>query len=905
MGRALPGASLNGLWAEQLAGPADPRLRRLMNRAPQPVRSPRAVARRLRLPRTARPFGLDSVAAAVAALVHRTTGAQELLLAVADRRLAALAVAVDAGMPASALPGALRGEAARTAGWGSLGIGELERARLPRQPPGWAPCAAAVVTQQGCEVLGDPLRAADLAVVADRAEDVSRLGLLVNAEVLDGSAARLAVLLESLLDWFVTVREEEAAQSTPVGALPLGPVQSPGPALPPPADVAFDDSPVHRRVLARASERPRAPAVAYAGGVLSYGELAGASARLANRLRRHGAEPGRTVDVLLDRGPEHLIAQLAVLRTGAAVRLRSPGRAAAGPGGPAPAAVVTLSGVVRDGAAPQVLLDDPADGWRQLPDRHRDAEPPGPYAHLAVTAEDGDALRTVALTHRRAAVGASVMAAEAGLGPVTRAGWLGPPNSGLVQLDCLPVLAAGGLVLVPPDSLRGPRRLQQWLLDASATHTLLTTAVAEDLWSLPWPAGTGLRTMAVTGDRMSRWPDPGLPFTVLNLYGSARAHLVALCDVSRLADRLDPRERAVAGPPIGRPVPGGARLHIVDLHGTEVPPGVLGSLRVVPAPEGTAGPAAYDSGDPARRWSDGQIEVLPRRTPGPAGLPAMEMAPAERLALLWSQCLDGADSDGGTHFFDEGGDSLAGLRLCRRITEAFGVPFGLGDLTAAPTPVSAAARLAARADPAAVDAAPPGGRTGAGHPDPAVDTADRADVPAAALRTVRPLSPEDVRALARLAATADVGLPAVLGTALADLLAEAFPQAAPLGWFREPDGPGPVLVTPPAHARAFADRARWTQHAPADAGRVRPRARLTVLPSDGPHDDSRGAMVPEGGLDLVVVLGGDRLSLKWSLADAESRPLVAAYGHRLRRLARENGAWWHTGAREADGLSDG
>ncbi|QIQ04385.1 non-ribosomal peptide synthetase [Streptomyces liangshanensis] len=69
---------------------------------------------------------------------------------------------------------------------------------------------------------------------------------------------------------------------------------------------------------ARAAQSPRANALTYEAGSLTYGELDARANRMAHALRALGAGPETRVAVLLDRGPDLVAALLAVWKTGAA-----------------------------------------------------------------------------------------------------------------------------------------------------------------------------------------------------------------------------------------------------------------------------------------------------------------------------------------------------------------------------------------------------------------------------------------------------------------------------------------------------------------------------------------------------------------------------------------------------------
>ncbi|MEW5931716.1 MAG: amino acid adenylation domain-containing protein, partial [Gemmatimonadota bacterium] len=76
--------------------------------------------------------------------------------------------------------------------------------------------------------------------------------------------------------------------------------------------------PVHELVAEQARRRPDAPAVVAGDAALTYAGLDARADRLAARLREQGAGPETRVGVLLERTPELVVAQLAVLKAGAA-----------------------------------------------------------------------------------------------------------------------------------------------------------------------------------------------------------------------------------------------------------------------------------------------------------------------------------------------------------------------------------------------------------------------------------------------------------------------------------------------------------------------------------------------------------------------------------------------------------
>ncbi|MDT7739824.1 MAG: mycobactin peptide synthetase MbtF, partial [Mycobacterium sp.] len=82
---------------------------------------------------------------------------------------------------------------------------------------------------------------------------------------------------------------------------------------------------IHTRFAAIAVRTPDNPAVTWAGGTLSYRELDVAANRLAGALAARGARAEAPVAIKLSRGPEYIVAILAVLKTGATYVPLEPG----------------------------------------------------------------------------------------------------------------------------------------------------------------------------------------------------------------------------------------------------------------------------------------------------------------------------------------------------------------------------------------------------------------------------------------------------------------------------------------------------------------------------------------------------------------------------------------------------
>ena len=206
--------------------------------------------------------------------------------------------------------------------------------------------------------------------------------------------------------------------------------------------------------------------------------------------------------------------------------------------------------------------------------------------------------------------------------------------------DIWPVLSAGGALLIPPKHiLFDPEELIQWLGRARATCTFVPTAIAERLFSLPWPEGMELKTLLTGGSTLHHRPPPGLPFRVINTYGPTENTVDSLW-----------AEIASAGgrPPIGRPITG-VTATVVDDSRKPVKQGEIGELvlRGKQVARGYRGrpqlnaerfdllleERGYFTGDLVRINSDGEFEFH-GRVDDQVQLRGIRVEPGEIEALL-------------------------------------------------------------------------------------------------------------------------------------------------------------------------------------------------------------------------------------------------------------------------------
>ena len=377
----------------------------------------------------------------------------------------------------------------------------------------------------------------------------------------------------------------------------------------------------------RVAQAPDAIAVQDGGRRLTYLDLARHASGLAARLARRGAGPDDVVAVYADRSAELVVAELAVLLTGAAYLPLEPAHPAARTSellALSGAAAVISTGPLLSGGAP--LGDDPEvvdlaeipSAPLPAPARPDDAA----LAYMIFTSGSTGRPKGVAVSHGSLANLMRWREVAYPLGPQDRTTLLCSPGFDVAVWDTWPTLAAGGTLVVPPAEVRtSPSDLAAWLADEQITATFLPTPLAEAVLDERWPPHTVLRLMVTGGSALQRGVPPGLPFTFVNLYGPAEC-TVGVTTTPVLPDGPVP-------PPIGVPIDG-VRCYVLD--GLEaVPDGEPGEMCLAGAcvargylgdPAATArsfvpditvpGQRMYRTGDQVRRRADGSFEYLGR-----------------------------------------------------------------------------------------------------------------------------------------------------------------------------------------------------------------------------------------------------------------------------------------------------
>jgi amino acid adenylation domain-containing protein len=208
-----------------------------------------------------------------------------------------------------------------------------------------------------------------------------------------------------------------------------------------------------------------------------------------------------------------------------------------------------------------------------------------------------------------------------------RATQLAGPGFDATGWELWPYLTAGASVYLADEEIRiDPLLLRDWLVAHQITISFVPTPVAEGLLALEWPPSVDLRLLLTGGDVLHVYPQPSLPFALVNNYGPTE------CTVVATLGRVLAREHADLPPPIGWPV-AGAQVYILDEQRRQVPAGMPGEIYIGGAglargylhrPELTAekfvphtlsaepGVRLYRTGDLGRYLPDGQIAFLGR-----------------------------------------------------------------------------------------------------------------------------------------------------------------------------------------------------------------------------------------------------------------------------------------------------
>ncbi|NBD13541.1 non-ribosomal peptide synthetase/type I polyketide synthase [Corallococcus silvisoli] len=391
--------------------------------------------------------------------------------------------------------------------------------------------------------------------------------------------------------------------------------------------------------LRQAARRPEAPAVIAGERVLTYEALERRSARLASWLIAQGAMPERLVAIVAEKGPEQVLAALAILRAGAAYLPLDPGLP-----------TERLHELLKDARVELVLTQAHLDAslvWPEGPrrlavdhDGALEVADAGPLpvlgnglAYVIYTSGSTGRPKGVMIDHRGAVNTLVDMNERFGVGPGDRVFALSSLSFDLSVYDVFGALAAGAAIVMPePGTLRDPSHWLSVLSRGRVTIWNSVPALMEMLIEFVEGGGhrlpDSLRLVLMSGD----WIPVTLPgrirsqhaaIDVVSLGGATEASIWSILY------RIGEVDRAWRSIPYGHPMVN-QRFHVLDDALEPCPEWVAGQLYIGGVgvalgyygdAERTAarfivhprtGERLYATGDLGRFLPDGVIEFLGR-----------------------------------------------------------------------------------------------------------------------------------------------------------------------------------------------------------------------------------------------------------------------------------------------------
>ena len=343
---------------------------------------------------------------------------------------------------------------------------------------------------------------------------------------------------------------------------------------------------VHQLFERWATETPQAVAVAWDGGQLSYQALDACANALARRLRAGGVQPDACVGVYGERGPELVVAILAVLKAGGAFVPLDPTYPTA-----------RLEFMLRDSGAKWLLAQEKLAGGLHLPEDVQVM----PIDDAASSPEDGAAIETVSapdslayVIYTSGSTGQPKGTMIEHRGAVNYLSWAidyygmdlgdGAPLFSSIGFDATltsllaPLLAGKRLWLVPAEGPEVEHIRDALVSDADWSLVKMTPAHLELINALvpEDQLARATRCLVLGGEALhgrsaAPWRRSAAQTRIVNEYGPTET--VVGCCIYEI------EEEAVAdGPvPIGRPI-ANTRLYVLDRHLQPVPVGVPGEL---------------------------------------------------------------------------------------------------------------------------------------------------------------------------------------------------------------------------------------------------------------------------------------------------------------------------------------
>ena len=413
---------------------------------------------------------------------------------------------------------------------------------------------------------------------------------------------------------------------------------------------------IHKLFEEQVERSPDAIAVAFQEQQLTYRKLNAWANQLARHLRKLGVAAEVPVAICMERSVAMVVSQLAVLKAGAGYLPMDPTYPPE-----------RLAFMLKDSAAPIVLTEQKV--LAKLPDCGADVvcvdtdwqaiteyedenlindESLDNLAYVIYTSGSTGLPKGVQIQHSGLINLVSWHTRVYGVTSADRATQLAALSFDASVWELWPYLVAGARVHLADEEPRGsPTQLLEWLAAEAVTICFLPTPLTEAILEERCPTHLALRVILTGGDKLSRRPPDGLPFSLVNHYGPTENTVVTTCAPVMAGAHSD------LSPPIGRPIDNN-EVYLLDPQLQLVPVGVPGEIHIggvqlarayVNRPELTAerfvphafsakaGARLYKTGDRARYLPNGDLEFL-GRTDHQLKIRGFRIEPGEIEAVL-------------------------------------------------------------------------------------------------------------------------------------------------------------------------------------------------------------------------------------------------------------------------------
>jgi amino acid adenylation domain-containing protein len=397
------------------------------------------------------------------------------------------------------------------------------------------------------------------------------------------------------------------------------------------------DTCIHHLIEAQVGRQPDSVAVLFKQQKLTYGEMDQRANQLARLLRSRGCSKGRLVGLCVERSTAMLIAQLAVLKAGAAYVPLDPAYPsdrlqfmATDAGLEILITESALAGALQWPAEKTVLLDGDAHLIEAQSDEPvaLDAQSAGPHdlAYVIYTSGSTGKPKGVMVEHRSVVNFLCSMACEPGVGSSDRVLAITTLSFDIAVLELLLPLSVGAqVVLASREEATDGMSLLSLLKASRATVMQATPASWRMLLEAGWEGSLSLKALvggeALAADLAAQL----LPRTesLWNMYGPTETTVWSTCA------KVDDLESGIT---IGRPI-ANTRILVLDQRGDLCPTGIAGEICIggdgvargyLHRPDlsserfvadrfsGRSGERLYRTGDRGRWREDGSLEHLGR-----------------------------------------------------------------------------------------------------------------------------------------------------------------------------------------------------------------------------------------------------------------------------------------------------